>query len=68
MEMIGGVTQINGQTLDFYPRFTDGFRTVRVPTTVGSSTYPNDPRDNTRDYWLYVDDFVIADSESDLPT
>jgi hypothetical protein len=58
----------NGQELVFYPRFTDGFRMLRIPTTVGSSTYPNDPRDNTREYWVYVDDFTLGRHESELPT
>jgi len=63
-EYLGGVTQVNGQTLQFIPPYTDGFRMLRMPTTVGATT---SAKGDWFDYWVYMDDFTIAASESDLP-
>lgn len=64
-EYIGGVTEVNGQAINFVPAFNDGFRTLRMPTTTGE-TGPQ--KGDWFDYWLYMDDFAIADTEAELPT
>ena len=51
-EWIGNVTP--GFTWDVPAEHVGGHRVLRFPTTVGW------------DYWLYLDDFVIARAESDL--
>lgn len=61
-EYIGGVTDIGGGPIDFTPSFTDGLRMIRMPTTVGGSRV-----EEAFDSWTYLDDFVIAGSEEDLP-
>ena len=67
-EWIGGVTvndsAPSSEPVDLRPAFTDGFRTIRIPTTVGGTTAAIG---DWYDYVLYVDDFAIATSEADLP-
>jgi hypothetical protein len=60
-EYFGGVTQVNGQTVQMATEFTDGLRMMRMPSTVGS------PSTNWADSWMYVDDYVMATSEASLP-
>ena len=38
-----------------------GHRVLRMPTTVGG------PTSQWYDYWMYMDDFVMATTEGDLP-
>jgi hypothetical protein len=63
-EYIGGVTIVNSQPIAFTPQYTDGFRTFRMPTTTGATT---NAKGDWFDFWLYLDDFVLATSEADLP-
>ena len=53
-EWIGGRTP--GFTWDIPSASVGGHRVLRMPSTVNG------------DYWMYMDDFVIATSEADLPT
>jgi len=53
-EWIGGVTP--GFTWSIPAEHVGGHRVLRMPTTVSDN-----------DYWLYMDDFVMATTESDLP-
>ncbi|MCK4816889.1 hypothetical protein KA005_14055, partial [bacterium] len=39
-----------------------GHRVFRMPTTIGRAT-----RTDLYDSWMYLDDFTMANSESDLP-
>ena len=52
-EWIGGTTP--GFTWNIPSEYVGGHRVLRMPTTVD------------HDYWLYMDDYVMATSESDLP-
>jgi hypothetical protein len=63
-EYIGGVTVVNNLPIAFTPEFTDGFRMFRIPTTIGET---NNSKGDWFDFWLYLDDFVLATSEADLP-
>lgn len=58
---------IGGQTEDFDWTLTsagqDGHRVLRLPTTVGDGAGTG----QNYDYWLYLDDFAIANAESHLP-
>jgi hypothetical protein len=58
-EWIGGRTP--GFTWDIPSASTGGHRVLRMPTTIGS------PTSQWHDYWMYLDDFVIATTEQDLP-
>jgi hypothetical protein len=58
-EWIGGRTP--GFTWDIPSESVGGHRVLRMPTTVGT------PTGQYYDYWMYMDDFVIATSEADLP-
>jgi hypothetical protein len=58
-EWIGGVTP--GFTWDIPSNVARGHRVVRMPTTVGATT------GQWYDSWTYMDDFVIATTEQDLP-
>jgi len=57
-EWIGGRTP--GFTWDIPSASVGGHRVLRMPSTVGREGLDTD-------YWMYMDDFVIATSESDLP-
>ena len=63
-EYIGGVTIVNGQPIAFTPSFKDGFKSIRIPTTIGATT---SAKGDWFDRRMYLDDFVIATSEADLP-
>lgn len=63
-EYIGGVTIVNDQPIAFTPRYADGFRMIRMPSTIGATT---SAKGDWFDFWLYLDDFVLATSEADLP-
>ena len=58
-EWIGGRTP--GFTWDIPSASVGGHRVLRMPTTVGGTG------DQQYDFWMYVDDFVIATDERDLP-
>ena len=58
---------INGVTPNFSWTFDEGetaggHHAMRIPTTVGNGPGAYE------DYWLYMDDWAMADSEADLPT
>ena len=59
-EWIGGVTP--NFTWDISAEHVGGHTVLRMPTTVGATT------GQWYDYWIYMDDFVMADSEAALPT
>jgi hypothetical protein len=59
-EWIGGQTP--GFTWDIPADSVGGHRVLRMPTTVGS------PDSQWYDYWMYIDDFVIATTEEELPS
>lgn len=55
---IGGVTP--GFEWTIPSSSVGGHRVMRMPTTVGRTSGGND-------YWLYMDDFIMATTEADLP-
>lgn len=55
-EYIGGVTDLGNGPVNLTPSYTDGFRMIRMPTTM-----------DAYDSWTYMDDFVLAENEADLP-
>jgi len=59
-EWIGGRTP--GFTWNIPSASVGGHRVLRMPTTVGT------PDGQSNNYWMYMDDFVIATTEQDLPT
>jgi len=63
-EWIGGVTVNEGAPVNLTPPYSDGFRTIRMPTTTGGT---NSGIGDWVDYWLYVDDFALSDNEEALP-
>jgi hypothetical protein len=58
-EWIGGRTP--GFTWDIPSESVGGHRVLRMPSTVGGAD------SQWYDYWMYIDDFVIATAEEDLP-
>ena len=52
---------VNGLTWTIPAAQVGGHRMLRMPTTVGS------PTNQWNDYWIYMDDFVMATLEDDLP-
>jgi len=52
---------VNGLTWTIPAASVGGHRMLRIPTTVGSAGT------DLRDYWMYLDDFVIARTEAALP-
>ena len=59
-EWIGGRTP--GFTWNIPSSEVGGHRVLRMPTTVGG------PTSQWYDYWMFMDDFVMATTEGDLPT